>query len=151
MVTYPSKKKQDVVIGLDCKRQSGKGEYSAGCSRYRQHIQRQNNTKSYNSNNLILSLREKLQVRVKHPKCQQHLMIQKKYELSSLFLFCYQCYITSPMFARNLTEIEMIFLIKIILLRKLLKQTPHCCCLVAKSCPTLLRSHGLQPTRLLCP
>ena len=25
------------------------------------------------------------------------------------------------------------------------------CCLVIKSCLTLLRSHGLQPTRLLCP
>ena len=25
------------------------------------------------------------------------------------------------------------------------------CCWVAKSCPTLLRSHGLQPARLLCP
>ena len=25
------------------------------------------------------------------------------------------------------------------------------CCLVFKSCPTLLRSHGLQPARLLCP
>ena len=27
----------------------------------------------------------------------------------------------------------------------------HCCCLVAKSCPTLLRPQKLQPTRLLCP
>ena len=26
-----------------------------------------------------------------------------------------------------------------------------CCCFVAKSCPTLLWSHGLQPARLLCP
>ena len=26
-----------------------------------------------------------------------------------------------------------------------------CCCLAAKSCPTLLQSHGLQPARLLCP
>ena len=26
-----------------------------------------------------------------------------------------------------------------------------CCCLVAKSCPTLLRPHRLKPTRLLCP
>ena len=26
-----------------------------------------------------------------------------------------------------------------------------CCCLVAKLCQTLLRPHGLQPTRLLCP
>ena len=26
-----------------------------------------------------------------------------------------------------------------------------CCCLVAKLCPNLLRIHGLQPTRLLCP
>ena len=26
-----------------------------------------------------------------------------------------------------------------------------CCCLVTKSCPTLLRSYGLQPARLLCP
>ena len=25
-----------------------------------------------------------------------------------------------------------------------------CCCLVAKSCPTLLPPHGQQPTRLLC-
>ena len=25
------------------------------------------------------------------------------------------------------------------------------CCLVAKSCPTLLWPHGLQPARLLCP
>ena len=25
------------------------------------------------------------------------------------------------------------------------------CCLVSKSCPTLLRPHRLQPTRLLCP
>ena len=25
-----------------------------------------------------------------------------------------------------------------------------CCCLVAKSSPTLLQPHGLQPTRLLC-
>ena len=30
-------------------------------------------------------------------------------------------------------------------------QYPACCCLVAKSCPTLLRPHGLQPARLLCP
>ena len=29
-------------------------------------------------------------------------------------------------------------------------QNPHCYCLVAKSCLTLLRAHGLQPTRLLC-
>ena len=27
----------------------------------------------------------------------------------------------------------------------------HCFYLVAKSCPTLLQPHGLQPTRLLCP
>ena len=26
-----------------------------------------------------------------------------------------------------------------------------CCCLLAKSCPTLLRLHGLQPPRLPCP
>ena len=26
-----------------------------------------------------------------------------------------------------------------------------CCCLVTKLCPNLLRIHGLQPTRLLCP
>ena len=26
-----------------------------------------------------------------------------------------------------------------------------CCCLVAKSCLTLLRPHGLQPARLFCP
>ena len=26
-----------------------------------------------------------------------------------------------------------------------------CCCLVAKSPPTLLRTHGLEPARLLCP
>ena len=26
-----------------------------------------------------------------------------------------------------------------------------CCCLVAKSCPTLLQLHRQQPTRLLCP
>ena len=26
-----------------------------------------------------------------------------------------------------------------------------CCCSVAKSCPTLLQSYGLQPIRLLCP
>ena len=26
-----------------------------------------------------------------------------------------------------------------------------CCCLVTKSCPTLLRPHGLWPARLLCP
>ena len=26
-----------------------------------------------------------------------------------------------------------------------------CCCLVPKSCPTLLQLHGLWPTRLLCP
>ena len=26
-----------------------------------------------------------------------------------------------------------------------------CCCLVTKSCPTLLQSHELRPTRLLCP
>ena len=25
------------------------------------------------------------------------------------------------------------------------------CCLVSKSCPTLLRPHGPQPTRLICP
>ena len=25
-----------------------------------------------------------------------------------------------------------------------------CCCLVTKSCPTLLQPHGIQPTRLLC-
>ena len=28
---------------------------------------------------------------------------------------------------------------------------PCCCCLVTKSCPTLLRPHGLQPSRFLCP
>ena len=27
----------------------------------------------------------------------------------------------------------------------------HGCCSGTKSCPTLLRPHGLQPTRLLCP
>ena len=27
----------------------------------------------------------------------------------------------------------------------------RCCCLVAKSCPTLLQPHGLQLSRLLCP
>ena len=27
----------------------------------------------------------------------------------------------------------------------------YCCCLVTKSCLTLLPSHGLQTTRLLCP
>ena len=27
----------------------------------------------------------------------------------------------------------------------------YCCCLVSKSCLTLLRTHGLQPSRLLCP
>ena len=27
---------------------------------------------------------------------------------------------------------------------------PLCCCLIAKSCPTLLRPHGQQPARLLC-
>ena len=27
----------------------------------------------------------------------------------------------------------------------------HCCCLVTKSCWTLLWPHGLQPTKLLCP
>ena len=27
----------------------------------------------------------------------------------------------------------------------------RCCCLVAESCPTVLRPHGLQPTRPLCP
>ena len=26
-----------------------------------------------------------------------------------------------------------------------------CCCLVAKSCPTLLQPHGLQPSKFLCP
>ena len=29
--------------------------------------------------------------------------------------------------------------------------THFCCCLVTKSCPTLWRSHRLQPTRLICP
>ena len=29
--------------------------------------------------------------------------------------------------------------------------TDICCCLVATSCMTLLRPHGLQPTRVLCP
>ena len=28
---------------------------------------------------------------------------------------------------------------------------PFSCCFVVKSCPTLLRSHGLLPVRLLCP
>ena len=28
---------------------------------------------------------------------------------------------------------------------------PGCYCLAAKSCPTLLRPHGLQPKGLLCP
>ena len=27
----------------------------------------------------------------------------------------------------------------------------NCCCLVTKSCPTLLQPHGLSPTRILCP
>ena len=27
----------------------------------------------------------------------------------------------------------------------------NCCCLVAKSCPTPLKPHGLQPARFLCP
>ena len=31
------------------------------------------------------------------------------------------------------------------------KQIVCSCCLVAKLCLALLRSHGLQPTRLLCP
>ena len=37
-------------------------------------------------------------------------------------------------------------------IRQLLQnKVNHCyCCLVAKSCPTLLRPHGLQPARLLC-
>ena len=26
-----------------------------------------------------------------------------------------------------------------------------CCCLVAKLCQTLLKPHGLQPARILCP
>ena len=30
-------------------------------------------------------------------------------------------------------------------------QNSLCCCLVAKSCLPLLRPHGLQPARLLCP
>ena len=30
-------------------------------------------------------------------------------------------------------------------------ESMDCCCLVAKLCPTLLRPHGLQPIRLLCP
>ena len=31
------------------------------------------------------------------------------------------------------------------------KNWMQCCCLVTKSCLTLSRPHGLQPTRLLCP
>ena len=37
--------------------------------------------------------------------------------------------------------------------RKLYVKQLHfvCCCLVSKTCPTLLHSHGLWPARLLCP
>ena len=37
--------------------------------------------------------------------------------------------------------------------RKLYVKQLHfvCCCLVSKSCPTVLHSHGLWPARLLCP
>ena len=31
------------------------------------------------------------------------------------------------------------------------KVLDQCCCLIAKSCLTVLQTHGLQPTRLLCP
>ena len=43
-------------------------------------------------------------------------------------------------------QVFWVFVVVVILVYKL-----DCCCLVAKSCPTLLRPHGLQPTRLLCP
>ena len=36
-------------------------------------------------------------------------------------------------------------------LQKVLLGTYACCCLVTKSCPTLLRPHGLWPARLFCP
>ena len=43
-------------------------------------------------------------------------------------------------------QVFWVFVVVVILVYKL-----DCCCLVAKSCPTLLRPRGLQPARLLRP
>ena len=78
-----------------------------------------------------------------------------RHRLFFFFVKCPRCFICAFGVENQIKEEKRGIYPEVIQQQKVALSTPRliicCCCLVAESSPALLRPHGRQPARLLCP